>query len=198
MFVDSDVILTPHCISTLFSELKKLGWAGIHARVLSAKNDTYWQRAEDARIQLHFNRIGPRNAIGTGAALFDRRILLACPFDTNFLESGEDMDFFFRLSRAGQKFGVSYPVVYHEHRREFREFVRQRLRAGRGLSRLAVKYRSTSILFAPLSTMISGSLRDALQGRIWLVPYWIVEGTCCFTGAILGLRNAQSSMTNGK
>jgi glycosyltransferase involved in cell wall biosynthesis len=194
MFVDSDVILTPNCISILLCELKRLGWVGIHARVLSVKNETYWQRTEDARIRLYFNRTGLKNTMGIAAALFERQILLAYPFDPNLIESCEDLDFFLRLSQAGQKFGVSYPIVYHEHKREFREFTRQRFRYGLGRSRVALKYKSTSMLIDPLLTMLSSSLRSIFQGRIWLVPYWVVGGACRFMGVILGVRNSKRVM----
>jgi cellulose synthase/poly-beta-1,6-N-acetylglucosamine synthase-like glycosyltransferase len=186
MFVDSDVILTPGCISMLTSELRRLGWAGIHPRVLSSKNETYWQRAEDANFRLYFDRIGSKSSLGIGAALFRKETLLRHPFDRNFAESCEDKDLFLRLSRAGQKFGVSYPVVYHEHRREFREFAKQRFRGGWGRSRLASKYKSTRILIDPLATMVSSSLLSVIQGRIWLVPYWIVDGILRFIGCVCG------------
>jgi GT2 family glycosyltransferase len=193
MFVDSDVILTPDCISKLFHDLGRNGWAAICASVLSLENDTYWQRAEDANFRLNFNGTGRRSLIGMGATLFRKQVLLMHPFDASCAESSEDTDLFLRLSQAGLILGVSDAVVYHRHRRGFPEVGGRLFRFGIGDARLVLKYKSFRMLIRPLSAMLSYSIRCLLCGRLWLIPYWIVTGCCTFLGMMVGLHRYRRS-----
>ena len=191
MFVDSDVVLAPGCISTMRCELETYGWAGIHARMVSEENLSYWQRAEDAGFSLYFNRVGPVGNIGTIAALFVRSILLEYPFDPYFAESAEDVDLCLRLGRNKLHVGVSNAVAYHYHRRGFSSFLRQHFRNGKGTGRLALKHRSVRLLLRPLESRISQSMRSILTGRLGLVPYWTVSGVAEFSGVVALVSSGQ-------
>ena len=62
MFVDSDAVLAPGCVSTMRRELENHNWVGIHARVLSAENVSYWQRAEQEGVSRYYGRVGPEGS----------------------------------------------------------------------------------------------------------------------------------------
>jgi GT2 family glycosyltransferase len=187
MFVDSDVELGPHCISTLQSDIERYGWVGIHARLLSRENMSYWQKAEDEKFQGAYRRTESVNQIGTIAAMFRRDVLLKFPFDPSFSKSAEDVDLCRRLVRAGYHLGVSGAVAYHNHRREFTAFVRQKYRNGLGAARLSpLKYGRLSI-FDPLVSILSQTIRSLATRKIWLVPYFFVSGVARFVGVIVGL-----------
>lgn len=196
MFVDSDVVLAPSCIRTMRRELERFGWVGIHAKLLSAENVTYWQRAEQKGFSRYYGRVGPRDRIDTFAALFRRAVLLKYPFDANLRESREDFDLCRRLVENKQKLGVSTAIAYHFHRREFHAFVKQRFRNGFGDARFGFKYRETKVFIDPLLTMISRIVRSMLTKRIKFVPYWFAGGLAQFLGVLAGLPRARRSLVD--
>jgi peptidoglycan/xylan/chitin deacetylase (PgdA/CDA1 family)/glycosyltransferase involved in cell wall biosynthesis len=193
MFVDSDATLTPGCIGTMRRELEKHGWTGIHAKLLSAENVSYWQRAEAEKFHREHRTAGPADRIDTIVALFQRKTLLACPFDGNVREAAEDVDLSRRLVRTNHRLGISSAVAYHYNRRELQAFVEQRFRYGMGHARLAAKYGiGARTLIAPLSKTFYQIVRDLVAGNIWLLPYWAVEGISIFLGTVLGISRLHS------
>jgi glycosyltransferase involved in cell wall biosynthesis len=197
MFVDSDVVLAPGCMSTMRREFENYDWAGIHARILSAENVSYWQRAEQEAFSRCYGRVGPRKKIDTIAGLFKRDVLLRYPFDPYFVESGEDTDLCRRLVENKYKLGASNAVAYHHHRREFRAFAKQRFRNGLGTVRLGFKYRKTRIFIDPLLTAISLTIRNVFTKRILLIPYWFVGGLTEFLGVLAGLPRIRRPFSAG-
>jgi glycosyltransferase involved in cell wall biosynthesis len=188
MFVDSDVELPSGSIMRMRAELERLGWVGIHAKIISKENLSYWQRAEDLYFSLYFNHIGPKSHIGTIAAVFRRRVLLEIPFDPNFIESAEDIDLCWRLRRHGFLVGVGREVAYHYHRRDFLSFVRQRFRNGKGQARLVIKYGSKRRLTHPFEGTLVLSIRSILDGHTSLLPYWLVSGCAEFAGIVASFK----------
>jgi glycosyltransferase involved in cell wall biosynthesis len=201
MFVDSDVTLASGCISMLRRDLREHGWTGIQARNLSAENLSYWQRAQ-AEVSREHDRAGPANRIGTGATLFRREILLACPFDRDAEEAAEDGDLCRRLVEGNHRLGVSTAVAYHYHRRQLRAFVTQQFRYGLGRARLGVKYGiRVGTAIDPLLEAFYQMVRDVVTGRVWLLPYQAVAGLIPFLGTAVGisrLRRAQPLRTHNK
>jgi glycosyltransferase involved in cell wall biosynthesis len=197
MFVDSDVSLGLGCIARLRSEMEAYGWTGIHARVFSWENLTYWQKSEDTYYSLNSNFIGQsRNHISMTCALFKRATLLRFPFDPYFVEAAEDIDVCRRLKEYGHSFGISSAYVFHHHRREFTAFARQRFRNGRGLARLGLKYGEIGIFFAPLKAATSRIVRSIGTRRIKLVPFWFASGVIHFSGVLFGLHNAHRQLVH--
>jgi glycosyltransferase involved in cell wall biosynthesis len=187
MFLDSDAKLSRGCIATLRSEAERYGWVGIHAKVLSWENSSYWQRSVDETLFLSHNRFGPKAQIGSCGALFKRDLLLSHPFDPYFVESGEDVDVCRRLVEDNYSVGVSTASMYHLHRRGFCAFARQRYHYGFGLARLGVKYRERKRFFEPLITAFSHIVRDVFTKRARLVPFWFASGSVQFLGVLVGL-----------
>jgi glycosyltransferase involved in cell wall biosynthesis len=191
MFVDSDVELAPGCIRVMRRDLETHGWAGVHARLMSAENVSYWQRAEDEKFRREYDRAGPVNRIDTITALFRRDILLACPFDRNLRESFEDVDLSRRLVKNNHQLGVSSAIAYHYHRRAFSAFARQRFRYGLGRAHFYSKDRKIRTLIDPLLNAIYQILHDSCAGRVWLIPYWAAEGVVVFLGVVVGVSRAR-------
>ena len=183
MFLDSDVVLAPSCISTLRRELERYGWTGIHASMLSAENVSYWQRGEDQRLQ-DYNRVGPVKQLDTSATLFRRDALTVCPFDPFFRECYEDVDISTRLLKHGYLLGGSSAIAYHYHRREFLEFARRRFRGGMGRARFGIKYRKPTVLVDPLLVAFSKTVRNVGTKNVRFVPYWAVAGFAEFLGVL--------------
>jgi glycosyltransferase involved in cell wall biosynthesis len=202
MFVDSDVRLGVDCIHRLRRDLEEHGWGGVAARVLSAENASYWQKAEEEIVSFSFPRHydvdgSSREFVDTRAALFKRGLLLRYAFDSYFKPSAEDQDLGRRLLEDGYQLGVSDAIIYHFHRREFFAFMRQRFRWGLGTARLGVKYGDMGICLAlcltPLITALSETIRTIAAGSSYLVPYWLCNGLAQSLGVVVGLRSARSS-----
>ena len=185
MFVDSDVQLGPGCIEKMLNELNRYGWAGIHARLLSAENESYWQRCEDQEFQSHY-RFGPTKRIDTIAAMFRKEVLVKCPFDPFFRESAEDVDISRRLVAAHYALGVSSAFAYHFHRRDFAAYVKQRFRNGLGAARIGLKYGESYALVRPLFTAISYVIHDCVNGRVGFIPFRALDGVTTFAGVLVG------------
>lgn len=185
MFVDSDIQLSPGSIERMLHELEKNAWAGIGAMILSAENKSYWQRCEDQKW-LDYNRVGPTKLIVTNAALFAKEALQNCPFDPYFCEAAEDADISRRLLAANYTLGISSAVVYHLHRRNFSQYVKQRFRNGLGGARMSLKYNDRNLLMQPLVAAFSASIRDLTKGQINMIPFRLVGGIAAFAGVAAG------------
>jgi len=195
MFVDSDVELGYSCITTLRRELEGFGWVGIHAKILSRENGSYWQSAEDENFSLYFNHIGPKAHIGTIAAMFRRDALVKCPFDTNLTLSSEDIDVCVRLGRDGYKVGVSSAIAYHLHRRAFLSFVRRRFNYGLGDAQFAIKYGAIrEKVVGDAETAVSQTIRSVVTGKLHLVPYWLTSHVASFLGLLVGLSRTRKTL----
>jgi len=194
MFVDSDIVLVKGCVKIMRRELQKYGWVGIHARLLSDQDASYWQRAEDQVFRRDLNRVGPKTRIGTGAAMFCGDILRRYSFDVNLKRSGEDRDLCLRLARDGYRVGVSSASAYHLRRSDFPAFAKRLFNYGLGDAVLDAKHGvMRERFFGRVQTMASQMLRTSIRENFALVPYWFVSGAIQFLGFLVGLSRIRES-----
>jgi len=195
MFVDSDVELTDNCLTLLISDLENNDWVGVHAKLLSAGNSSYWENCQNEIYMRYYGIPGPRDRIDTICAMFRRDILLKVGFDPHFKESAEDIDLCRRLRANHLGLGASAAVAYHQHRLSFVDFARQRFRNGIGVARLSSKYGRRTIL-NPLIAAASQTIRS-LNPRQWkMILFWVANGTIEFIGTLYGVgRIARSSLS---
>jgi glycosyltransferase involved in cell wall biosynthesis len=187
-FVDSDVELSPGCIATLRRELERRGLSGINAKILSARNESYWQRAEDQMYSMQYGGKPVEHMYWLDhVALFKRHVLIEYPYDPWLVESSEDRDLCQRLAKAKLRVGQSTATAYHHHEREIQSFIRHRFRYGLGDARLGVKYREVRILYEPLTVACHESLLGLAIGSLNLIPYWLLGGISEFFGVLIGL-----------
>lgn len=198
MFVDSDVELAKNCIGTLLTEIQGFGWVGIHARLLSTENISYWQKGQDMVYSQYYSHTGPIDRIDTIVAMFRRNVLRKFPFDPYFKESAEDVELCQRLRAAGLGLGVSSAIAYHYHRREFRDFVKQRFRNGIGKARLSVKCDEKMIILGPVATTMSLVIRNMFSRRLTCIPFFFVSGIAEFIGVLYGLRKINQEYPSAK
>jgi glycosyltransferase involved in cell wall biosynthesis len=192
MFVDSDVELCRGCITTLREALEEFGWVGVHAKLLSSENCTYWQKSVDEGYLRFYGHTGPTNQIDTIVALFRRQALITHPFDITFKEAAEDVDISRRLIKSGYQLGISNATAYHLHRREFSAFLRQHIRNGYGRARLWLKYREHAILPSPLVIAGSQVIRSLARGNLRRIPYFVAGGVIGQIGIIMGVQKVRS------
>ena len=199
MFVDSDVELVPGCIDTLKRELEASNWAGIHAKLLSRENLTYWQKMMDEDNPEYYAHPGPTNRIDTIAAMFRREVLMKNQFDITIKEAAEDIDLSRRLVRSGYQLGVSSATAYHLYRRGFLAFLEQNFRNGHGIARLGLKYGEPAFLVSPLVSAGSQVVLSLARGKLRRIPYFVARGVAGQIGVVMGvLRVYSESPSNSK
>lgn len=183
-YVDSDVILPENCLAKMLEEMKEKGYAGIHAQIISWKNTSYWEWAEDQHFRAVFNKERGRQAIGTIAAIYERDKILAYKFDTFFRGASEDGDLCHRLRRNGLTLGVSSAFAYHQHRASAKSFIRQRIWYGRGRARFFWKHRSALALFGGLLMVPFGVLTCIRKRSPKIFPYYVAWSVASDIGMV--------------
>ena len=186
-YVDSDVVLTPHCLQKMLEELQEKGYAGIHAQVLGLSNENYWEWAEDQHVRMMFNRVGERKWIGNIAAVFRRQSVMENPFDPFFIGAGEDKNLSLNLRKKGMRLGISSAYVYHQHRTSARSFIEQRIWYGKGDSRFFWKYRPITQLMSPFLMIPFGIFVCLRKRSPKMLPYYIVWSVSSNIGMTIGL-----------
>jgi glycosyltransferase involved in cell wall biosynthesis len=185
-YVDSDVVLTPNCLQKMLEELQEKGYAGIHAQVLSLRNDNYWEWAEDQHVRMMFNRLGEREWIGNIAAIFRRQSVMENPFDPFIIGAGEDKNLSLNLRKKELKLGISSAYVYHQHRTSARGFIEQRIWYGKGCSRFLWKYRRIAQLVYPSLLVPFGIFVCFRKRSPRMLPYYVVWSVSSNIGMATG------------
>jgi glycosyltransferase involved in cell wall biosynthesis len=184
MFVDSDAVLVAGCINRMLHELERFNYTGVHARVLSMENVSYWQRVIDRDFIEHY-QVGPATRIDSMAALFKKDALLKFPFDP-YCHGAEDLDLSRRLIAANLTLGVSAACVYHLHRREFSAWVRQRYRNGEADARIDLRNGEHDALLWSLPIAFMMAMHELARRRLSFIPYRLVNGVAVFAGVLAG------------
>ena len=135
-YVDSDMVLPEGTLAKMLAELKEGGYANIQAKVLGARLNTYWERAEDWFIRYLTARKGQG---GTSAAVMRRDTVVNVKFDPSIV-GGDDYDFLKRMKVGRYKLGSSSAFVYHHHRADLRSTARKWFRYGWGWAHLIRKW----------------------------------------------------------
>jgi glycosyltransferase involved in cell wall biosynthesis len=179
-YVDADIVLPQGTLATMLAELND--YINIQARILPASCSSYWERAAAQHIPLIQARLGG----GLSAALLRRDTVLKYKFDTFIKPAGDDMDFYFKLKRAGYKFGTSSACIYHHHRADLKGFIKQRFGFGRGTARLIWKYGPFNPEFwTPLNTFYWLAY-CLIKGKPSLIPYFVLNGIVASAGIVKG------------
>jgi len=185
-YVDSDVVLTPKCLQKMLEELQEKGYTGIHAQVLSLRNENYWEWAEDQHVRMMFNRVGERQWIGNIAAIFRRQSIIENPFDPFFIGAGEDKELSSKLRKKGLRLGISSAYIYHQHRTSARGFIKQRIWYGQGGSRFLWKYQRIAQLVRPSLLIPFGAFVCLRKRSPRMLPYYVVWSVSSNIGMVTG------------
>ncbi len=181
-YIDADIILPDNALKTMLEELKTGGFANMQARLDPVKSQTYWEKAQD----WHLKTGQSRNRGGLSAAILDKGIALKIGFDAEIRIAGDDVDFLYRLKKAGYKIETSSVSVTHVHRDGFKSLTRQRFWYGRAKPPLIKKHGPWKAgLWAPLVSCYWLAMA-AIKFRFDLIPYFLVIGLADTAGMIKG------------
>jgi glycosyltransferase involved in cell wall biosynthesis len=181
-FIDADIILAEDTLKTMLDELKSGGFANMQARLDPVKSQTYWERAQDWHLKSSLSR----NAGGLSAAVLDKSIAIKIGFDAEIRIAGDDVDFLYRLKKAGYKIGTSLVSATHVHRDGFKSLAKQRFWYGRAKPPLIKKHGPWKAgLWAPLVT-VYWLVKAITKFKFNLIPYFMVIGAADTAGMIKG------------
>ena len=164
--MDADQVLEPEGLETMIRELEHFGWAGIQTQLKSVRNDTYWEAAMEATLQLSHGSPGPRTMLGT-PALYQREVLLENGFNSAITGSCDDTDLCYRLTRRGYSLGVSTATCYQKHRASLRGVLKKFYWYGQGdhqFGRLHPE-RRWSIFLHPIRNYMFGKTLALIRQR---------------------------------
>ena len=178
--IDADVVLHPGALRELVDEYELDGYDALQAGLLSESGSGYWGQA-----LAHHHRTGrSKDWFGLVATVISRDILLEHGFDAAFL-SGEDIEFRWRLARAGLKLGVSKKTIVAHRFGDTFDFAKgQWLADGHGLGRMVAKHplRGARLLTLPLAAAGRGSVLALLRREPRWLPYYALFAAYNYVG----------------
>jgi glycosyltransferase involved in cell wall biosynthesis len=183
-FVDADIVLNDNSLAELFAELRERGLEAIQAQLKSVGENDYWSRA----LTSHHRGGRSKRWFGLNASLFVREMFLHYGMDSTFA-SGEDIEFRYRLEKAGARIGLSESVVLrHRFGPGFRFALDQFLADGAGLGRVVRKFGwpASATLLIPAGGAVLGIGRSLLR-HPQFIPYYGLYGLCNYAGIVRGL-----------
>ncbi len=180
-YVDSDVVLTQDCLKVMITELEEKRYDGIHAQVLCSDISSYWEQAQETHLMMKLREAGKHKWVGSVTVVFRRDVILQNSFDPFFTGAAEDKDLIYRLRRKGLKLGISSVHVYHRHKSNTRDFIKQRIWYGRGAARFFWKFKSIRDLIAFTGVIPVGILVCIKKRSLKMLPYYV---TCSVAGNV--------------
>jgi glycosyltransferase involved in cell wall biosynthesis len=178
--IDADVVLHTGALRDLIDEFEGDGYDALQAGQHSVAGPGYWGQA----LVQHHRNSRSKSWFGLVATIIGRDTLLEHGFDAAFV-TGEDIEFRWRLARAGLKLGVSTrTVVAHRFGDTFGFARDQWLMDGHGLGRMVVKHplRGARLLALPAAAAARGSaLALARREPRWL-PYFALFAAYNYVG----------------
>jgi glycosyltransferase involved in cell wall biosynthesis len=185
-YVDSDIVLSQGCLSTMLAELQGSEHAGIGAgEPPGVKSHTYWEWAQRQHAHLAHPSGSPAS-IGMAASLFRRETILKYGFELGYGGYLDDVDLEMRMRKDRHTFGLSSATIFHHHREGFRSFVSCRFLFGRLCVYHMHKYGPWKAGFWPpmfASYWIGICL---VKGKLKLIPYHVVDGVVETAGMTKG------------
>jgi glycosyltransferase involved in cell wall biosynthesis len=178
--IDADVVLHPGALRELVAEYHRDGYDALQAGLLSESGSGYWGQA-----LVHHHRTGrSKGWFGLVATIIGRDTLLQHGFDAAFM-SGEDIEFRWRLARAGLKLGVSSKTIVAHRFGDTFDFAKgQWLADGHGLGRMVTKHplRGARLIALPLAAAGRGSMLALIRREPRWLPYYALFAAYNYVG----------------
>lgn len=197
-YVDSDIILPPNTMQTLVKEMIENEYVGISAKVISLTNNTYWEWAEGQAIGLEYNNEGDADLIGTLATAYRKEVVLSFGFDPFFVGAGEDIDFAYRLRKAGNRLGVSSATVYHDYPATLRGLMKKRYWWGKGDARFFWRHRDLRAFILPFFVIPHAFFRCLKEKSFKMFPYYVFRSISNILGRVIEFLNLTLSQRRSR
>jgi glycosyltransferase involved in cell wall biosynthesis len=186
--IDADHRLEVGDISSLLKDLVKYDLDIVQSQLISYKNESFWNAAEEQMWQINLNVPGRKKMIGTAPAIYKKHIFDYVKFDDNITSLIDDTDFIYRLSKLGKfKFGTGDTKIRQLHSTSFNSYIKKFIWYGKGDGQFCIKNKSRafSMLFhLCIRYPIIYSLKAVVKGKFKVVPYFIIQGWTRFYGLL--------------
>lgn len=186
--IDADHRLEPSSIASLLNDLVKYDLDMVQSQLISYKNESFWNAAEEQMWQINLNVPGRKKMIGTAPVIYKKFIFDYVKFDNNITSLIDDTDFIYRLSKFSNiKFGTGDTKIKQLHSSSFKSYRKKFIWYGRGDGQFCIKNknRAGSMIFHLIIRYpIIYSFRAIIQGKFKVVPYFIIQGWMRFYGLL--------------
>jgi glycosyltransferase involved in cell wall biosynthesis len=184
-YVDADVTLEDGALATMQAELQSSDFISMSARqMLAPECANYWGRAALKHTELSVRRRGGE-FLGTMACLVRRETILKYGFDPT-AGGRDDVVLESRLKQQGYRLGVSPAIAYHHHKMTFKSFVKYRFFLGQLAPGYLKEYGWRQVRFWPPAVMVYWLGFSLARGKLWLIPYFVVNGAAQTAGMVKG------------
>lgn len=174
--IDADHILRGDDIKNLLKDLKKFDFDIVQSQLISRKNSSFINLAEQEYWDITHNFSGKRKMIGTAPALYKKNIFKFIRFDARITEKMDDTDFIYRLSNLKKfNYGIGETKITQFHHNTLKDYLKKFIWYGRGDAEFVIKYpnRVFSILFHQLIRYpIIYSIKSLLRFKL-KAPFFI-------------------------
>jgi glycosyltransferase involved in cell wall biosynthesis len=178
--VDADHRLDPGSLASLLNDLTKYDLDFVQSQLISYKNESFWNAAEEEMWQINLNVPGRKKMIGTAPAIYKKFIFDYVKFDDHTTSLIDDTDFIYRLSKFGNiKFGTGDTKIKQLHSTSFKSYIRKFIWYGKGDGQFCIKNknRAASMLFhLCIRYPVIYPFKAMMQGKFKVVPYFVIQG----------------------
>lgn len=186
--IDGDHRLSSVDLESLIKDMKEFQCDIVQSCVVAFNPKRFWSLAANESWELIHNRPGIRNMIGTAPAIYKKHVFNYARFDDNITKTIEDTDFSYRLSKFPEiRLAVGRTKISQYHFADFYAYVKKFKWYGKGDGEFCRKYprRMPSMIFHLLIRYpILYPLTAIKKGKIRAIPFFILEGTMRFLGAM--------------
>lgn len=138
--IDSDHRLKKGDLQSLLNDLQTFNYDIVQSQLISYKNLSFWNEAEEEVWDLTHNIPGPKRVIGVAPAIFKRSVFDKVRFDDRITKTIDDTDFMYKVSKHPEiKIGIGNTRIMQLHFGSFKSYVKKYLWYGRGNGEFIVK-----------------------------------------------------------
>jgi len=178
--IDADHRLEQNDLESLLKDLKTYKFDIVQAQLVSFRNDSWLNKAEEQMWEINHNHPGPRDMIGVAPAIYKKDIFEIINFDDTITKTIDDTDFIYRLSQLpGISYGIGATKVAQLHNPLFASYMKKLKWYGIGDGEFCIKHpsRINSMLYHLFVRYpFVYSSKALIKMKIFAFPYLILQG----------------------
>ena len=184
-YIDSDVVLPNGALTTMFTELQDSRGISISAQPSPGENNiSYWSQASYEHLKYSVIR-RQQQYLSTMACLLKRETVIKYRFDTSgYLD---DTLLEAKLKKEGYRLAISSVTVCHNHKDDFKNFMRYRYFLGRLTPYVLAREGLSHIEYWPPLVMLYWLGFCLIRLKPRLIPYFVMSGIAGTVGMAKGL-----------
>ena len=186
--IDADHRLKKGDLLLLLQDMFEFNFDIVQSGLVSYKNESYWDYAENESWDITQNIPGKREMIGTAPAIYNKKVFNFVRFDDRVTRTIDDTDFSYRLSKFKSiNVGIGRTKIQQYHYSNFHTYLKKFQWYGKGDGEFCRKHieRTPSMIFHLLIRYPILHSFDALKkGKLRAIPFFIMQGILRFIGLV--------------